>query len=98
MKKIILGLFLSLFCISNVFAAPPPPPHKRPPHPVPISIMHHPKPFRHRHYPLENFVAGVIGSAVGSYMIGTTYQTAPANNQYIIIQSPPNQTIIQRIN
>lgn len=72
MKKFLLGLFLAMFCIPSVLAAP------RPGRPGFVRAGHHHlirKPSHHVHYhSAASFWGGVAGSVIGSYLAVNQYQ------------------------
>lgn len=71
MKKILLGLFMAMFCVSSVWAAP------RPGRPGFVRAGHHHlirKPSHHaQHHFTASFWGGAVGSVIGSYLAASQY-------------------------
>ena len=94
MKKFFLGLLLASFCFSTAFAAPghrkqrPAPPH----HPAPVVVKNH-----HHHDSWKTFFAGLIGSAIGSYIVTNQYQsTTQPDSHCVVMQSRRNGNIVRK--
>ena len=93
MKKFLLVLFLSLFTAASVMAMPRPHPGFFPKHPVPvvrkIPCCHHDN--------WSSFFAGLVGSAIGSYVVTSQYQpTVYSDMRCVVMKSRLSGHIVKK--
>lgn len=94
MKKIWLALFLTVFGATSVMAMPRP--HHRPSHhghPAPIVQ----KVSVHHHDGWGNFFAGLVGSAIGSYIVTNQYQpTIYSDTRCVVMKSRLSGQVVKK--
>ena len=93
MKKFLLVLFLSLFTAASVMAMPRPHHGFFPKHPVPvvrkIPCCHHDN--------WSSFFAGLVGSAIGSYVVTSQYQpTVYSDMRCVVMKSRLSGHIVKK--
>lgn len=93
MKKFWLVLFLSLFTATSVMAMPRPHHGFFPKHPVPV-VRKIPG---HNHDNWGSFFAGLVGSAIGSYVVTSQYQpTIYSDTRCVVMKSRLSGHIVKK--